>query len=79
MPERTRTMLGSEALARKNSRELVQKLIEEDRVKSEGIKADPQQKHPVRRSATRAWIQATDQSKRSMQRELASAAQNQLL
>jgi len=40
------------ALARKNSRELVQKLIEEDRVKSEGIKA-------------------TDQTKRSMQRELA--------
>ncbi|CAE7693116.1 unnamed protein product, partial [Symbiodinium pilosum] len=40
------------ALARKNSRELVQKLIEEDRVRSEGIKA-------------------TDQSKRSQQRELA--------
>ena len=41
-------MPASEALARKNSRELVQKLIEEDRVKSEGIKAESQLQHPVR-------------------------------
>ena len=40
-------LLTRQALARKNSRELVQKLIEEDRVKSEGIKDASRASLPV--------------------------------
>ncbi|CAE7304829.1 unnamed protein product, partial [Symbiodinium sp. CCMP2592] len=63
------------ALARKNSRELVQKLIEEDRVKSEGIKATDQSKRSMQRELAQQYKAAIE--KKEAQRAAVKAAASQ--
>lgn len=46
----------NQALARKNSREMVQKLIEEDRMKSEGLKARPGGRKQKDRCSRDSWL-----------------------
>ncbi|CAE7931073.1 unnamed protein product, partial [Symbiodinium necroappetens] len=65
------------ALARKNSRELVQKLIEEDRVKSEGIKATDQSKRSMQRELAQQYKAAIENKEAQRAAVKAAASQGQ--